>query len=369
MATDSGANPFLEGCSAIRSLNRARIASLPDGVTDAGLLGKTGYELLGAASLRREVAAVARRHGLPLRAIDPILDVDGWLVDHRWRPRAMEIAGRYGRSLGVLLVGLRRADAPTRRARLEWADRHWSFWGSVREVRIGGGLMAGRFGEAVVDAARTVLVRAGETGLALERARHPAHLPVIGLARCLQVDATRAVVLDFGQTWVKRGLVSFDGVGVRSIELLDHAPSPCRTPVDRDPPDADVRRLWASMAGLVLDTVRALPEEDRPRAAIGIGVACYVDHGHPPPEAPGCYASLRRLGPNLAAFAAADVPARLGHAATVVMRGDGDAAGAACAGLERSVVITLGTAIGVGFPPPEGAVRPLAAGFEVIPPR
>lgn len=44
---------------------------------------------------------------------------------------------------------------------------------------------------------------------------------------------------------------------------------------------------------------------------------------------------------------------------------DGTAAASAMAGEAHAAVITLGTALGVGFPPGAGSCRPLAPGFLV----
>jgi hypothetical protein len=44
---------------------------------------------------------------------------------------------------------------------------------------------------------------------------------------------------------------------------------------------------------------------------------------------------------------------------------DGTAAARAYAGEMRAAVITLGTALGVGFPPTSGGLRPIASFFAV----
>ncbi len=49
----------------------------------------------------------------------------------------------------------------------------------------------------------------------------------------------------------------------------------------------------------------------------------------------------------------------------VALLHDGTAAALACAGEERAAVITMGTALGVGFSPSADGLRPIAPGFSI----
>jgi hypothetical protein len=363
-------NPFLGGDAMVRSLNRARVTALPAeaSAADRELVGLTGYRLLGAAPFRDMVVRDAGAHREDPGGQDPLTALDEWFGDERSRPRAVKLAEEYGRRLGTLLWSLHRGDPADRAARTEWSDRHWDFWQALPAVLIGGGLVAGRAGPVIVAAARGVLERAGADGLHVALADHPAHLPLVGLARALPADARTGAVLDFGHTSVKRGIVRLVDGQVVSLEVLEPAPTPCDVLIDRDPQPAMILRRWDAMASAMERTWRALVPADRDggtQVVLGVSLGTYLDNGQPPADDPGCYGSLRLLSPNLAEFARADLARRLRRPVHMVMLGDGDAAAASQAGAGRMAVLTLGTAIGLGFAPPAAGMRPLAAGLTV----
>jgi hypothetical protein len=71
------------------------------------------------------------------------------------------------------------------------------------------------------------------------------------------------------------------------------------------------------------------------------------------------------LSPHLVAFVQEQIINRFQQEVQVVLAHDGTAAAFAYAGQTQSVVLTLGTAIGNGFPPPAEGYRPLAPDFHM----
>ena len=382
MTSQAAPNPFLEGSGQVRSLNRVRIAALPAGVADEGLVGEGGYSLLGARAFRelivREAQAVpeaatdvaaavvasaqAQAAGAPppdARAI-----VVAWFDDECLRPLATRVAAAYGRRMGALFAVLLQGTAANRAARPEWEDRHWACWRMIEGVEVGGGLLAGRTGEVALMSAREVLRRAG-AGLRLELSRFGAFLPLVGLARMLPAATEAAALLDFGHTSVKRASATYEDGALRGLRILDPAPAPCGGLVEHDLVLGDVRRRWEAMAALSIDAWR---QADHPGGAVptvGLAVATYLEAGQPPAGVDECYGNLRLLGPNLATFAAADLERQFGTASRLALAQDGDAAAFAHAGAHRTAVVTLGTALGIGFAPEEGWAWPLSASFEI----
>lgn len=365
MNEDATANPFLGGDSLIRSLNRARIVEL-SGISDAdAALGRSGYDLLSAASLRAQIAGAAERLGLDPARPDLIRRFDACFDDAAARPHAQAIARAYGRRMGCLLLMLRRGEPANRAARPEWSGAHWAFWRSVRRIYVGGGLMAGQLGGHAVEAAQALLADAGEPDLALACAEHAAFLPLLGLARSVAPGVEESVVLDFGQTSIKRGRARYRAGKLEALEVWPAAPTVCVEPIEAEPSDDDVRRRWERIAEVIAASWAGLSHERRSRAAIGLSMACYLFAGHPSPADHGCYGALRRLGPNLSRFVEAELARRLGRAVPVGLLHDGAAAAAAYAGHDQTVVLTLGTAIGNGFPPSGDGARPLADDFTL----
>src|SRR5262245_57791335 len=125
MPIDQRTNPFLGEGSLVRSLNRARIVELRGVRADERVIGKTGYELLSAESLGRQIADAADRLHLDPTTPDLMRRFDSCFDHPAARPDALRIARAYGRRLGCLLLMLKRGEAPNRAARPEWSDAHW----------------------------------------------------------------------------------------------------------------------------------------------------------------------------------------------------------------------------------------------------
>ncbi|HYN88908.1 MAG TPA: hypothetical protein VER55_10270 [Ardenticatenaceae bacterium] len=351
-------NPFLGADPATRSLNRARIEALSGIEVDEGILGKSGYDLLAAESLRRDIVAEAAALAVDPAAPDLIRRFDRAFATAEVSPLAISIARRYGRRLGFLLLMLRRGDDANRAARPEWSDAHWTFWREVRRVFLGGGLVAGNMGASIVEAARELLHQHGVTDLALERSPHGVHLPLVGLARAAPADTPEMLVLDFGQTSVKRGLALYQESVLVELRLLSPAPTVCGDLLQPTSP-AEARRRWQRMLEIIHESWNDAPYPRHTSTGIGISLACYLFDGHPSPRDRGCFGALQFICDHLESFVREQIAARLGAALHLVLMHDGAAAAAAYAGAPDAVVLTLGTAIGNGFPPPSQGYRPV----------
>jgi hypothetical protein len=87
--------------------------------------------------------------------------------------------------------------------------------------------------------------------------------------------------------------------------------------------------------------------------AVVISLACYLVNGHTIPAhlESGCYARLGALTDNLTAFTTEQISQALGRPIYVQLAHDATAAALAYTGWEQTAVITLGTSLGIGFPP------------------
>jgi hypothetical protein len=361
------ANPFLYADSSVRSLNRARIVALQGVPVEAGVLGKTGYDLLSAASLQQLISAAADRLCLDPAAPDLIRRFDACFDNPATLAHAVEIARGYGHRLGCLLLMLTWGEPANRAARPTWSEAHWTFWQAVRQVYLGGGLMAGHLGRYAVETAQAFLTAAGMTTLALERAPFGAYLPLVGLARAAPSSMTSSLLFDFGQTSVKCGCAHYHAGQLTRIDVWSDVPTVCKEVFPAQHSDEELRQHWQWMADIIAARWTAVPPGQRPLTAIGISLACYLFDGHPSPQDHGCYGSLQRLSPHLATFIADELAQRLGQAVQVTLLHDGAAAAAVYAGRNQAVVITLGSAMGNGFPPREGKLWRMASDFALIP--
>ncbi len=377
-------HPFADAPDYLRSLNVARVMSLPADLASDDVVGRRGVELVSGLALTREIGARALELGLDPASPDLLRDfaarVNGPEAPGAVRVAAHDIAHRFGRRLGCLLLTLATGDTPSRTARPEWGDAQWAFWAGVRRVVIGGGLLAGAIGDVALPAAQEVLDGHGGGAMRLVRSPWADRIGLVGLARCLPVASDSRAVVDFGQTAVKLGLARYRAGVLDGVALLPARPGVCPSPIGLSSDRAEIERQWEAMLDLivaVVDEAQTRVEEATTRveeappggddvADVAISLACYLRDGNPDPyEVRSCYGRLQVLAPNLADFARRELEGRLGREVHLRVIHDGSAAALAVDPDEATVVLTVGTAMGVGFPLARDPRMPLAPGFSV----
>ena len=354
------------------SLNRVRIADLPG--LDWRLRGRMAYDLLSTEAVAAEIRRHADQLGLAdadqLRATELPRRLARCLVaaEPIIRATADEITRHMGRSLGALLVTLKRGDAASRQARDDWDDSYWTHWQSIRSVWLGGGLASGKLGERLVFYARDALVRQG-VDCALQLACYPSLLPLIGAARSVAGDDRPVLVCDFGQSYLKRACAGYEHNRLATLHTLPHVPItwPLPQAETSDPEERSLRlaeRMADSMVAAI-DECHAHGLNLAPRLAVSI--ASYVKDGAPMPLQGGAYAGLHTVDPNLEQWLAARVSELAGRSFSIMLLHDGTGAARAYAEAPAAAVITLGTALGIGFCCGTGLPRPLAPVLTITP--
>lgn len=219
--------------------------------------------------------------------------------------------------------------------------------------------------------ANAVLRDAGLEACRLDLARDPTDMPLIGAARSAPPRSPAAVVLDFGQTSVKRGVARYDLGTLTELVVLPVRPARGTAP----PVAAEGRESRANrLAERIVDQVvrvwwypgaAGLPAPD----AVCLGLASYVRNGQPVFRPNAAYAELGSITPHLTPWLEERLEHRLGRSVEVTILHDGTAAARALAGdaAAEAAVLTLGSAVGVGFVPSAASVRPVAPAFEVRP--
>ncbi len=354
------------------SLNRMRIVDLPGLALEDGVRGQFAYDLLSTGALvdlMRQDAA-----GLGLTTDDladssqapHLLNRALAAGDPAVRVAADEVAWCYGRRLAYLILTLKRGDAVNRAARADWDASYWDHWAGITQIWLGGGLASGHLGARVRHWAAEHLWAPGLPDFGLDVAAHPAVLPLIGAARSVPAGYPAALVFDFGQTAIKRAHAVYQEGVLTALRLLP--PIPARfhaSGADLSP--ADVAALAEHMVTVFADTWRAAQAKGvTPAPVLVASVAAYIRDNQPLARQGGAYSELRILAPSAGAWLVERVSRRLDRAVEVVLVHDGTAAARAYAGEPHTAVITLGTALGVGFPPAGADLRPVGSGFQVI---
>lgn len=325
------------------SINRVKLMSAP-GLPEAWR-GKTTYQVMGRESLVKRILEAFPE--LATQA-DPVRDFSERYLAQK-NAAAEAIADDMGLALGYLLHILKQGKAANREARPEWDDSYWMHWGSVQHLILGGGLMSGTLGKHILARAAHML----DGMMTLEIAKYPAALPLIGAARMENESHVPSWVFDFGGTNLKRARVVYANNKLRTMDQL---------PSLLIPSFNETNDLFDFMVRAILDTI-AQASSSAELLFINISIANYVNHGRLAPDNP--YGRLRSLGEDSSQVLSEAVTKRLGYPATIMLVHDGTAAAKVYAGAKNTAVITVGTSLGWGFPPPSHNLRPLEEHFSL----
>ena len=123
------------------SLNRAVIAKLPLRGVEDEIEGKPFKDIFSTPLIVRDIRATLKRYGLSTEGIPdselPKLVDEGLRSENaRKRQMAEQIARRFGRRLGLLLLMLRTGERENRLARDDWDDACWEFWKQLDAVNL-----------------------------------------------------------------------------------------------------------------------------------------------------------------------------------------------------------------------------------------
>ncbi len=349
------------------SLNRVRILDLPGVALPPEVCGALAYDLLSATALADHVRSRAGQLGLgAVNATEPDVllrrfDECFEHPDAAIRAEAEGVAQQFGAYLGYVLLTLKRGDRANRAVRPEWGDSHWQHWASVTRVHIGGGVVAGRLGPRLVAHAAQTLRDAGINDCCVQLARWPTLLPLVGAARAMPPAGPPAVVLDFGHSFIKRARAEYHHDTLTALHLLPALPTP-PTELTAE----GVGRLAEYLASVVAESTCEAAEPGVALApTVVVSLAAYVRDGQPMPRTGDPFAAMSAIAGNLEIWLSQRASERAGQPLEVALLHDGTAAACACAGEERTAVITMGTALGVGFSPSADGLRPIGPGFSI----
>ena len=322
------------------SLNRLLIA---------GSSGLTGYDTLSSRFIYEQIREYAPRLGIPPELVagqmaEMFIRFDSCFEspDAAIRAAARDIAERFGRNLGALLLTLRRGNPDSRIARADWDESYWEYWAGTRRIVLGGGLIRGHLRDHLIADVRAVFSEAEIPAPELALDPHGPYLPLVGAARCVDSGYQTALALDFGGTHIKRALARYQAGVLVALEPLPTL----ATNWDGDPDQTSLRAFLA----MVEATICQSWDKARPDCpVIAMSLASYLDPDGRPRERQGSvYALLNTLTPNLQRALSTAIRAHAGRDLGVRLIHDGTAGATAHPG---SAVITFGTAIGIGYGP------------------
>ena len=359
------------GCAGFDPLNLTADASLNQVVIGAaGGPGVAGLRA-GLTCSRDALLALAAGHGLAGLPADRLADgLASAVADpatHAGRAAAATLA-EFGRRLGALIATLRDPATPGKQGRTLVRRACLAYWLEVDSIWLGGGLLAGQCGPAILAAAQAAASTAVRP-CRLALTPQPALAPLLGAARHASAASSQeiTVVADLGHTSIKTAIADRDATTLTGLRLLETraAPSgrlPSGMPPYGRPSAGEVHEAVAAALSRTAQRAGKITVRPGPVRVIA-SVASYVHEGVPLDDGRGIYGTLAGqlawLRGRIEAAASADV--------TVTFIHDGTAA-AATAGALRSGTITAGTWLGGGFRPAHAPpLLDLAFGLQIRP--
>lgn len=295
----------------------------------------------GQACSREAMLTLATEHGLtglrPGKLSDGIAAAAA--STHAKRAATAALVA-YGRRLGALIATLRDPRTPGGQARTPARHAYLSYWLTVDSIWLGGGLLSGRCGPAILTGAQAGAAAAARP-CRVVLTSYPAIAPLLGAA--LRVPATGAgeviAVADLGHTSIKAAIAERHATALTSFRLLGACPAPSGRS------EGEVEDAVSDALARAVKQAAADPRAHRVLRVV-VSVASYVSAGAPVDDGRGIYGCLANrvtsLRSRLSAVTGTEVTLEFVH--------DGTAA-AATAGSVNSATITAGTSLGSGFRP------------------
>ncbi len=358
-------NPFLlysevektEYLTRACSVNSVRIEKLPIKGIDDDIEGKRADEIFSARIISEDIRSSAERMKVDVSQYS-FRDLPRFLSDNMLSEDVLaqrlsqQMAKKYGNRLGLLLLTLKRGEEDNRRVRHDWSDEHWEYWRNIRTVILTGGLAGGMLGKRFKEQIQYVFDMAGEKCYDIKLFENSSHIGSFGCAKLVPYDDKVFPVFDFGQTKLKRCIVTKRAGEISNINVLPSVPS-INMELDFSDSDENYSRameLHRYLLNVLCETCKEVSLEEGERGEAVISIANYVVGGTLNTFRGG-YAKLSLLALDYEAMLSDELSSRLHRPYRVHLVHDGTAIALNFAGQENTVCLSLGTAFGVGFPP------------------
>lgn len=341
------------------SVNKIRLAKLPLRGIDDSIEGLTVKEFFSAKliaeTVKRDAAQLhidldgVNEKKLPRKLAEKACDES----DSSGRALALSIIRRFGDRLGLLLLALRLGERENRDARPDWTDAHWAYWAQVQDIILVGGLASGTFGKLLRERVRYIFELAGAQPYEIHLYENASEVAVLGCAGCIKEESGVFVVMDFGQTGIKRSYIVKSGGEITEVKKLEPYPSQF---MDWEMPDdaEKLRQAKALHKYLATAVENAYSEAKRqtqtePSGDILISIASYTVDGALN-SSRGGYAKLCALGSSYAEILSEELSGRLRREVRVRLIHDGTAVALNFRERENTVCLSVGSYFGIGFP-------------------
>lgn len=360
-------NPFLNRVSdpnrsdyltSTCSVNRIRLAKLPIYGIDDEIEGLTVKEFFSTKLVIEEIKKSAKilkidlenenEKKLPRLLVKKLDDEDSSISDE-----ALRIIKKFGNRLGLLFLALKKGEKDNRKAREDWTDEHWDYWAQISDIILVGGLASGRFGEILKEQVNYIFSLQKIVPYNICLYDNSSDVGVLGCATQISASDGVNVVLDFGQTSIKRSYVTKSGGEITEIKTLESYPSKYMDWVlpSEEETLEQAKKLHRYLIRAIEDTYKTAQSitKTEPNREIVISIASYTVDGALNANRSG-YAKLCKLGVNYAECLWWDLSGILRKDVIVKLIHDGTAIALNFSDRKNTVCLSLGSYFGVGFP-------------------
>lgn len=351
---DSKSDYLTSSCS----VNRIKIAKLPVHGVDDEIEGLTVKEFFSTKLVTEEIKKNA-----------DVLQIDLTEEDSKHLPKilaqkldsdneetaatALKIMEKFGNRLGLIFLTLKLGDEANRAARDDWTDEHWRYWAQIEDVILVGGLASGRFGEILKKQVEYVFSLKNIIPYNIVLYDNAADLGVLGCATQISAADGVSIVMDFGQTNIKRCYVTKRRGEIDEVKTLEPYPSKYMEWEINDEEEKlrQAKKLHRYLIKAIVDTYKTAAEmtKTEPNSEIVASIASYTVDGVLNNERSG-YAKLCTLGENYAECLWWELSGTLRRDVRVKLIHDGTAIALNFSGRKNTVCLSLGSYFGVGFP-------------------
>lgn len=340
------------------SVNRVVIAKLPLYGIDDSIEGLSVKQFFSTKLVIEEVKKNADLLQIDLRkenekCLPLILEKRLDSSDKNVSDLAHKIIEKFGNRLGLIFLTLKLGDKENRNAREDWKNEHWAYWAQVEDIVLVGGLASGMFGKILKEQVEYIFGLKGIKPYNIHLYTNSADVGVLGCATQINDTDGVNIVMDFGQTNIKRCFVTKRHGELAEIKTLEPYPSKY---MDWEIPDENekliqAKKLHKYLIKAISDTYKTAEEytKTEPNREIVISIASYTVDGKLNANRSG-YAKLCALGDNYAECLWWELSGTLRRDMIVKLIHDGTAIALNFSDKKNTVCLSLGSYFGVGFP-------------------
>jgi hypothetical protein len=353
-------NPFIDDgfLRSNVSINKLVIEKMPTDKVKQDLQGKTALDIFSTELFIKEIKENSKTLKLDIDNIEEkmLTQYLGECLessDLSVKEVANSIVKLFGERLAVILLTLKKGEKINRIKRKDWDDSNWDYWSRLKNVILVGGLSSSKIGKKLKYYVEKVFNESNEEGYNIILNEDSANVGIKGCSTYISgtEEEKLYLILDCGQTFIKRSLVKIQGKEVKDVIKLDKVVSNHigwnfeNSKEEKN----EATELHKYLLNLIIGTIETV---DGGVNNIGnnivISIANYVKNGLLANR--GGYGKLRLISDNYEEYLSDALYKKSNKKFKITLVHDGTAMAAAFSDYPSSACISLGTVFGVGFP-------------------